>query len=380
MPSFYKSVPRIVRFSDVLDPRNYVPVPADWWIAMSDVEMSTAAIEQGRYRAVNVAGAAAIAATRNALSGLDLPFVFGGDGASILVPQADIASVREALAATVTWVRDTLQLDLRAALIPIAAAREVGFELSIIRYAASPNVDYAMFAGGGLAWATNVMKSGLYAVAPAPSGTCPDLTGLSCRFQTIRQRDDVVLSLIVEPCEVADPTAVRAALSDLLEIIEASPTMGRPLPDEGPQIGPPWLGIAMEAKAGRPLAGSLFLRRLWQCVRRVPSFLIFHSGMPVGAFSPRTYRRQLAANADFRKYDDGLRLTVACPVEIIDAIEARLTAACEKGLLRYGLHRQDAAIVTCVSPSPRQADHIHFIDGAAGGYARAALQLKQAVQ
>jgi Protein of unknown function (DUF3095) len=34
------------------------------------------------------------------------------------------------------------------------------------------------------------------------------------------------------------------------------------------------------------------------------------------------------------------------------------------------------AIVTCYAPSPTRSDHVHFVDGAAAGYAAAAAQLK----
>jgi hypothetical protein len=45
----------------------------------------------------------------------------------------------------------------------------------------------------------------------------------------------------------------------------------------------------------------------------------------------------------------------------------------------YGLHRQDAAVMTCFAPSPADNNHIHFIDGARGGYARAATSLKEMI-
>jgi hypothetical protein len=41
-----------------------------------------------------------------------------------------------------------------------------------------------------------------------------------------------------------------------------------------------------------------------------------------------------------------------------------------------GLHRQDAAMMTCFTPSALRSDHVHFIDGARGGYASAATALK----
>ncbi len=58
------------------------------------------------------------------------------------------------------------------------------------------------------------------------------------------------------------------------------------------------------------------------------------------------------------------------------AIEARLEAAAEAGICRYGLHVQDAALMTCIVPTALARDHMHFIDGADGGYARAASLLK----
>ena len=373
----YGTLPPIDRFRDVLDEAGYTPVPDSWWIALSDVTMSTAAIAEGRYRAVNLAGAAAIAAIRNALPDREIPFVFGGDGASVLIPPEDRATVEAALAATVTWARDDLKLHLRAALVPVAAVRDAGQDLRVARYRASPDIAYAMFTGGGLAWAEAAMKAGRYAVAPAPSRARPDLSGLSCRFKPVGRRDSVILSVIVIPRPGADRAAVRAVLRTVIAAIDEGPGMGCPLPEEGPPMRAPWSGLRDEARIAGPAFGSFVLRCLSVLVRRCFSFALFRVNWRVGRFSPRTYTRQLVANADFRKYDDGLRLTVACPSSAIDALDALLAAAQADGLVRYGLHGQDAAVVTCITPSPSRADHLHFIDGAGGGYARAARNLKQ---
>jgi hypothetical protein len=81
-------------------------------------------------------------------------------------------------------------------------------------------------------------------------------------------------------------------------------------------------------------------------------------------------------NSDFRKYDDGLRMILDCTPELENAIERRLKLAASNGTIRYGLHRQDAAMMTCFTPSALRSDHVHFIDGARGGYASAATALK----
>ena len=62
--------------------------------------------------------------------------------------------------------------------------------------------------------------------------------------------------------------------------------------------------------------------------------------------------------------------------ELESELTQRLSAAASAGIVRYGLHRQDAAMMTCFTPSALRSDHVHFIDGAGGGYASAATALK----
>ena len=194
---FYATLPVQRGFRALMDPAQYTPLPADWTVGMADIVQSTKAIAEKRYKAVNMAGAAVIAALTNALEGREFPFVFGGDGASFAVAPGDVETARAALAATAAWANSELGLTLRVALIPIAAIRAQGSDVRLARYAPSPNLSYAMFSGGGLAWADSAIKRGDFAVAPAPDGggpeSWPDLTGLSCRFQEIRAMQGLVL-------------------------------------------------------------------------------------------------------------------------------------------------------------------------------------------
>src|SRR4051812_25060793 len=183
--SFYGSIPVFRGFTSLMDPALYSPLPDDWSIGVADIVDSTKAIAAQRYKAVNMAGAAVIAAVTNALEGREFPFVFGGDGASFAVSPDDLESAREALAATARWVQDDLNLSMRVALVPVAALRAQGLDVRVARFGASANVSYAMFSGGGLSWADAALKRGQFAVPMAPPGGQPDLTGLSCRFEEI---------------------------------------------------------------------------------------------------------------------------------------------------------------------------------------------------
>jgi hypothetical protein len=371
---FYAGIPVFRGFGSLMDPALYSPLPDDWAIGIADIVESTRAIAEARYKAVNMAGAAVIAAVTNALEGREFPFVFGGDGASFAVSLDDLERAREALAATAAWVKDDLNLAMRVALVPVASVRAQGLDVRVARFAPSPNLSYAMFSGGGLGWAEAAMKRGEFSVAVATSGTQPDLTGLSCRFEEIPSVRGLILSVLVVPAKGADPKAFRKLIEDVIALVERSPDAGRPVPPGGPAIRWPPSGAELEARATR--GGSLFKRRVFVLANGLFAYLVMRFGISVGGFVPKTYVQQVVENSDFRKYDDGLRMILDCTPELERALAGRLASAASAGIIRYGLHRQDAAMMTCFTPSALRSDHVHFIDGARGGYASAATALK----
>src|SRR5215813_12279618 len=373
-PAFYGSIPVFRGFARLMEPLLYVPLPEDWTVGVADIVESTKAIAAKRYKAVNMAGAAVIAAVTNALEGREFPFVFGGDGASFAVAPADLALAREALAATATWVRQDLDLVMRVALVPVGAIRAQGADVRVARFGPSANLSYAMFSGGGLGWAEAAMKRGEFAVNPAAPGTQPDLSGLSCRFEEIPAARGVILSVLVVPAKGADQPSFRKVIEDIIGLVEKSPDAGRPVPADGPPLKWPPQGIEYEARAAR--GGPLVMRRALVLALTLWAYAVMRLGIKVGDFVPDNYVRQVVENSDFRKYDDGLRMILDCTEELADALARRLAAAAASGIVRYGLHRQDAAMMTCFTPSVMRADHVHFIDGARGGYASAATALK----
>jgi len=373
---FYSRLPIFEGFANIMDPARYHPLPNDWLIGLTDVVSSTQAIADGHYKAVNTAGASVIAAVTNALKGRAFPYVFGGDGASFAVPGRDRDLVRATLAATAAWTRDELGLDLRAALVPVSAVKEQALNVNVARFAPSKNVSFAMFMGGGLAWAERAMKAGQFAVLPAPSGTLPDLSGLSCRWNDIPATRGLILSLVVAPVTHGDP-AFRKLVEDLLAELESSSEVTRPVPDGAPGVGWPPPGLDLEAHASRQDGESFFVRRLKVLLGTLIAYIVMKLGIRLGGFDPAVYRREVVENSDFRKFDDNLRMTLDCTPALADRIEQRLAAARAAHVARFGLHRQPAAIMTCIVPSISDSNHVHFVDGAAGGYALAAKMLKQ---
>src|SRR5438876_6530380 len=156
--SFYESLPVFDEFAGITDPARYQPLPDDWHVVVADVQGSTAAIARGLYKHVNVVGAASITAVLNAVRPLEVPFVFGGDGATLCVPASVVGPVRQALMATRLMAEREFHLPLRVGMVPMPHIRRGGQDVLVARWRISPHCTQAVFSGGGLPFAEACIK------------------------------------------------------------------------------------------------------------------------------------------------------------------------------------------------------------------------------
>jgi hypothetical protein len=166
-------------------------------------------------------------------------------------------------------------------------------------------------------------------------------------------------------------------IQELLRTLRSDDPGLHPLPAEGPL--PAWTGDHLDHAIKTGSRKVPFAAWAAKCLRAILARVGTLLGIPIGGFHEARFRRELVENTDFRKFDDGLRMTVDCSSELADVIDARLEEAQRRGACFFGTHRQLAANLTCFVPSPTQANHVHFVDGASGGYAFAAVNLKRNV-
>jgi hypothetical protein len=370
--NFYETIPIFDDFAEAVRPENYRPLPDDWVVGFSDVVGSTEAVANGRYKAVNMVGAGVIAAVANALDRRPFPFVFGGDGASFAASASDAPAASCALAAMAAFAREEFQFDLRVSTIPVGEIRAAGRDVRVARYGATPHCVYAMFAGGGLTWFEAEAKRGKHALPPAAPGARPDLSGLSCRWGVASAKHGLVLSLIVAPR--GDDARFATLVDEIVKSAFASPASGRPVTLASLRAGSPARAIVLETAVAVASGLSRAKARVVAARRYLIAILLHAFKLKVGRFDAAIYASDLVANADFRKFDDGLRMTLDCSPAFADALEARLAAA--EDFVHWGLFRQEAAQVTCFVPSAIERGHVHFVDGAGGGYTMAAKAMK----
>ncbi len=373
---FYRNLPRETDFDRLSDPARYVPLPDDWVVGVADIVGSTAEITRGRYKVVNMVGAAVISAQMNGAGMRPLPYVFGGDGAGFAVWPAQRAAAERALGAVRRWALREFGIELRVAMVSMAEIRAAGRDVRVARHAPAEKVDYAMFSGGGVAWAEAQMKAGALALPEDGDPGEPDLTGLSCRWSNLRARNGEILSLVMKPRQGVSESAFAQAAHEVINAAGAAHQNGHPVPRAGPQMRFPPPGVSLEAQAHHG-TWPIWAMKLLLLGQNLAIWFMFATNLRLGRFVPSAYRANVSGHADFRKFDDGLKMTLDCDPASRSRIEAVLERAADDGLIRYGLHAQEEALMTCLVPSAVESEHMHFVDGAAGGYARAAALMQR---
>jgi hypothetical protein len=88
------------------------------------------------------------------------------------------------------------------------------------------------------------------------------------------------------------------------------------------------------------------------------------------------YKQNLIMNTDYRKFDELLRMVISGTEQQRQALRQYLQSCHDKGELVFGIHASPSSLMTCVVTDYNH-DHVHFLDGANGGYAMAAKEIKQ---
>ncbi len=201
-PNFYQNLKAFKNFREVTSSEIYQKFPSDWVVVLTDVRGSTQAIKEGRYRDVNLMGSACITTVLNVCGRTHIPFIFGGDGATVVVPPEQLEIVKTALLSTRRLSREQFKLDLRVGCVPILDIEAAGKSVLVAKDEIAEGNFLAVFSGGGLSLAETWVKNGApngkdYLLGDKDESEVPRLEGLSCRWSPMKSSNGKILSLLV---------------------------------------------------------------------------------------------------------------------------------------------------------------------------------------
>ena len=308
--NFYHKLPCFKNFNGITDHTNFVQVPDSWKVIITDIKGSTAAIEKGRYRDVNTIGAAAIVSTRKGMGNQEFPFVFGGDGATILIPQDNEESVIKELLSLKKLAKDQYGLDLRVGVISVAEIIQEGGHIDIAKFELLTGKCIAIFNGGGLILAENKVKqkeSQYQAIGNFEDA--PDLTALSCRWKPIPSKQGIILSLLVESKNENQSEVYKNFLNKLDQIFEGHLEKANPVNMNKARYKSIIECILNEKLMFFSIFTKVFINRVIEIIGTV---LIFKYHLFSKRFNSIHYTNAIKDHSDYRKFDDMLRMVIDC--------------------------------------------------------------------
>lgn len=381
---FFKKLPAVSEFAKVTDNSLYTPLPDDWLLVLSDINGSTKAIQEGRYKMVNMVGAACIMGLLNIAGKVDIPYVFGGDGATLAIPPSLKEAATNALVKVRQLSEEQMDLSLRLGIIPVRDLRAQGFDVTILKYGISKGLSLAMFSGGGLSEADRLLKENpdhnpyLIPASLRPDGP-PDLEGLSCRWEPLKSRNGKIISLLVSAprgSKEAKTAIYDKVLHSLMEILGETAADYRPTSTKNLRLRWPPSGLMTEAKLTAAEHG--IPKTIYKiCFQSLVQIFLEKFGKKAGAYDGSVYRGELIANTDFQRFDDMIRLVLDCTPAQVQQIETCLQGYHTAGEVAFGLQSSDNALMTCLVFNMSEGAHVHFVDGGDGGFAYAATGMKR---
>ncbi len=376
---FFSDLEGFTNFEALCDDRVYHPVPADWYVVITDIEGSTKAIGNGRYRDVNMLGAASVAVVQSHFGEVAFPFIFGGDGATFLIPPGKIEAVRHSLSGLKSFAVSQFELGLRVGIVKVAQIHAADQKLEIAKFDIAHGKCTAFIRGGGVTWAEMQIKNpslNLCIEASKEEGL-EVLQGLSCRWQPLEAQRGKMLALLVQPR--TNGTNNNSLLTNVLkkfnQILGGPTEVASPVTQSNLKYKDLWGCIKSEWKMNPNKFSKAFVMRLAEiglCI------WTFKWGLKQ-LFPASKYQSEIPSHSDYRKFDEMLRLVLDCTTAQISEIRQYLQECHARGEIFYGVHESSHALMTCFVENIRPGGHIHFIDGQDGGYALAAKQLKEQI-
>lgn len=373
---FYKELKEIKDFSQIMEDRNFCRIPNDWLVLVSDIKNSTKAIEEGMYKKVNFVAALSIIGILNIDKNLEFPYIFGGDGASLIVPPHLLDKSKIVLLETAKKAKDIFDLDLRVGVISVKEIEKRGSFIEITKLKVSKDYTQAIVRGNGLELAEHLLKKEYETFKIKDDFMCdylPDFEGLECRWEDIKSPKDETSSLLIKSTNPDKSNIIYQNILNKIDDIAGSYTQRNPIKEVNQlNISFNPMVLNTEASVFSSNIFSKFFIILKLLIENLLGVILIRYS--IGQWG--SYKNRVIRTTDTEKFDDMLRMVISTDKTQTKELEDYLEKEYQVGDLVYGIHKSDSALMTCLI-FERHGKHIHFVDSSNGGYALAAKELKR---
>jgi hypothetical protein len=357
----------------MLQKKLFKEVPEDWHVIVTDIKGSTDAVANGLHETVNFIATGSIVAVLNLAykANITVPFFFGGDGATFIVPVTILQAAMQALQLYSANTRERVGLELRAGTVSVAELYKSGHQLLLGKIKISTTLSIPVLLGGGLAYAESIIKGEDYLFHCDTKDDCElDLNGMQCRWDKISppKKDNEVVSLLIVAAERVEQSNAFRKVFLIIDDIYGVPRHRQPISVSKLKLNTSFsrLGFEMKARTG-DIPPWEFLKT-W--VTNLYGYIYFRTS------KGRQYLKKLVEMSDTLVIDGRINTVISGTESQRMQLTIALDSLEKEGVLLYGMHVSSSAVMSCYVRDLEDG-HIHFVDGSDGGYTQAAGILKR---
>ncbi len=372
---FYSRLPvNEIPLSDLLTEEHlFYKVPANWYVVITDIKNSTGAVLEGLHEAINLVATGSIVALLNIAfkSNLTVPFFFGGDGASFIIPPALLDTTMQALLQHRENTKNNFNLELRVGYVPVAEIYEQEHAINITKLRTSELFAIPVLLGNGLTYAEKKVKGPDYKFAALPATNAElDLSGMQCRWDRIKPPENYfeVVSLLVIALEGVKQSLAFKKVIDSVDAIYGPPHTRKPISVGKLRLKTTLTKLRLEMRARVGGFRLFYLLNIW--VRTFIGYFYFKTK------KGKVYLHNLVDMSDTLVIDGRINTVISGTAQQRELLEIALSKMERDGEILYGLYVSKESVMSCYVRN-LNAGHVHFVDGAEGGYTKAAGVIKQ---
>lgn len=348
------------------------PVPADWHVIITDIKGSTQAVQSGLHETVNLIATGSIVTVLNLAfrAGITVPFFFGGDGATFIVPPSIVDQAMQGLLLYQLNISENFNLELRVGVVPVQEIYQEGHELNISKFGLSDAFSIPVVLGKGLSFAEQLIKAEdyLFTSELAPAAEL-DLSGMQCRWDKIDppEHSQEIVTLLIMAVGLVSPALIFSKVIRHIDDIYGPPQKRQPISVAKLKLKSSFdrLSVEMRARIGK----IRFFELLKSWLINMYGYIYFQTE------SGKNYLNRLVEMSDTLVMDGRINTVISGNQEQRFQLLKALDELEGAGEVVYGLHVSGDSVMSCYVRDLKDG-HIHFVDGAEGGYTQAARQLK----
>ena len=377
--NFYKDLSPInLPLAEVFKAEYFTDIPGSWFAIIADVKNSTAAVNAGKHNDVNLVAASSLVVCLNIAKAakIEIPFFFTGDGGTVFVPAIILPEVLQGLRTHNENSMQNFQLQIHFGCISLTSIKEAGYSIQICKVQVGKNFTKAVIIGNALKYAEQVIKESTNNEdLTETTDTLLNMDGLECRWDKIKapgEMNEIVCYLIEANDHKKQVTIYGNVLQKMDEIfggldkrnplsidrLKLMLSVNKLKKEMLVRFGK-WKKNYFTAAFLRTFIGQLYFRFNWR----------------INNLRGQQYLEQVITNADTLTIDGRINTIISSSMEKRIKFVEFLNAEEKAGNLIFGHFISRESVMTCYIEN-RDEKHIHFVDGADGGYTEASKELK----